>query len=128
MRTVNRLNRIGGGGGGSSSPTTQVMLPLDTYTEFGVSPGVDLLLGSGPVTITMTVVSTTGGAEVVSSFDSSPDGVFWTGISDPEAFTFLPGPGVTQAVFERPQRYMRAQWSLSGEEGATADFSVDVTH
>jgi hypothetical protein len=68
--------------------------------------------------------ATTGGAAVSVTFEQSHDGATWVAVPD----AGVPAVGVAGEVsgtsFVRSRRYVRCQYDVTGDEGATANFSV----
>ena len=99
-------------------------VPPAEVTEPDAGPAVEFPTGDGPTFAVLMLGATTGDAVVGVTFEQSHDGTTWVEVPDAN----IPAQAVAGAVigvsFVRDRRYVRCQYAVTGEEGATATVAV----
>jgi hypothetical protein len=99
-------------------------VPPAEVDESAAGPAVEFPTGDGATFAVLMVGTTTGDASVAVTFEQSHDGTAWVDVPD----AGIPAQSVAGAVvgvsFTRDRRYVRCQYEIDGEEGATATVAV----
>jgi len=87
-------------------------------------PAVEFPTGDGATFAVLMLGTTTGDATVGVSFEQSDDGTYWVAVPNAGIPTQSAPGAVVGVSFTRDRRYVRCQYAVSGEEGATATVAV----
>lgn len=99
-------------------------VPPAELDESAAGPAVEFPTGDGATFAVLMLGTTTGDAEVGVSFEQSHDGINWSAVPNAGIPTQSVAGTVVGASFTRDRRYVRCQYALGGEEGATATVAV----
>lgn len=99
-------------------------VPPAEVTEPDAGPAVEFPTGDGPTFAVLMVGAVANDASVAVTFEQSHDGTTWVAVPDAEIPAQSASGAIVGVSFVRDRRYVRCQYDLSGEEGATANVAV----
>lgn len=99
-------------------------VPPAAVADSDAGPAVEFPTGDGPTFAVLMVGTTTGGATVGVTFEQSHDGTAWVEVPAAAIPEQSAAGAVVGVSFTRDRRYVRCQYALDGDAGATATVAV----